>query len=189
MVGALQQTSVAPAVKRTADGLTAGFIAPAAGGRGDLGERQTSVVGKVEGAVQAQAKALADAADKILDQPPVEPERFQPLSPAEAVLRYAGDFVPSWAGAIAIDLMPAVLVLVLCVVEAGIRRDAEPAANASNMTAAELIMALQLVRELDQAGKNVSPETREKIADAAAAPVREPEQNVTALPIPRAKKD
>ena len=104
------------------------------------------------------------------------------------MLRYAGDFVPSWAGAIAIDLMPAVLVLVLCVVEAGIRRDAEPAANASNMTAAELIMALQLVRELDQAGKNVSPETREKIADAAA-PVREPEQNVTALPIPRAKKD
>ena len=27
------------------------------------------------------------------------------------MLRYAGDFIPSWAGAIAIDLMPAVLVL------------------------------------------------------------------------------
>jgi hypothetical protein len=189
VIGALQQTSVAPAVKRAADGLTAGFIAPAAGGRGDLGERQTSVVGKVENAVQAQAKALADAADKILDAPPVEPERFQSLSPAEAVLRYAGDFVPSWAGAISIDLMPAVLVLVLCVVQAGIRRDAEPAANASNMTAAELITALQLARELQEANKGVSPATHEILAEAAERSAHAPEQNVTTLPIPRAKKD
>ena len=48
VIAALQQTSVAPAVKRAADGLVSGFIAPAAGGRGDLAERQTSVVGKVE---------------------------------------------------------------------------------------------------------------------------------------------
>ena len=44
---------------------------------------------------------------------PVEPQRFQSLSTAEAVLRYAADFIPSWAGAISIDLMPAVLVLIL----------------------------------------------------------------------------
>ena len=58
VIAALQQTSVAPAVKRAADGLAAGFIAPAAGGRGDLGDRQTSVVGKVESAVAAQSAAL-----------------------------------------------------------------------------------------------------------------------------------
>jgi hypothetical protein len=189
VIGALQRTSVAPAVKRAADGLTAGFISPAAGGRGDLGERQTSVVGRVESAVQAQAKALADAADKILDEPSVEPERFQSLSPAEAVLRYAGDFVPSWAGAIAIDLMPAVLVLVLCVVQAGIRREDEPAANASNMTAAELITALQLTRELQDANRNVSQATRDKIAEVTEQAAHESEQNVMTLPIPRAKKD
>jgi hypothetical protein len=189
VIGALQQTSVAPAVKRAADGLTSGFISPAAGGRGDLGDRQNSVVGKVEGAVQAQAKALADAADKILEEPAVEPERFQSLSPAEAVLRYAGDFVPSWAGAISIDLMPAVLVLVLCVVQAGIRREDEPAANASNMTAAELITALQLVRELQEANERVSPETRDKIVVVTEKPTHESEQNVTTLPVPRAKKD
>ena len=55
--------------------------------------------------------------------PRVEPARFQTMSPAEAVLRYAGDFIPSWAGAISIDLMPAVLVLILCVVHAAIRRE------------------------------------------------------------------
>ena len=136
VIATLQQTSVAPAVKRAADGLVSGFIAPAAGGRGDLAERQTSVVGKVEQAVAAQAAALSDAADKILAVPVIEPARFQPLSTAEAVLRYAGDFMPSWAGAISIDLMPAVLVLILCVVHAHIRREGEPVVSASTMTAA-----------------------------------------------------
>src|SRR3954452_24078242 len=49
VIANLQQTSVAPAVKRAATSLTSGFIAPAAGGRtSDLAERQTAVVGKVE---------------------------------------------------------------------------------------------------------------------------------------------
>ena len=62
------------------------------------------------------------AAGKIVADKPLEPTRFVPLSSAEAVLRYAGDFIPSWAGAISIDLMPAVLVLILCVAHASIRR-------------------------------------------------------------------
>ena len=48
------------------------------------------------------------------------------------MLRYAGDFIPSWAGAISIDLMPAVLVLILCVVHAAIRREGIPAVSASD---------------------------------------------------------
>src|SRR3954465_9235713 len=110
VIANLQQTSVAPAVKRAATSLSPRFIAPAASGRsGDLAERQTAVVGRVEGAIATQAASLADAADKILAMPRIEPARFQAMSPAEAVLRYAGDFIPSWAGASAIDLMPAVL--------------------------------------------------------------------------------
>jgi hypothetical protein len=186
-IASLQQTSVAPAVKRAADGLTAGFIAPAAGGRSlDLAERQTSVVGKVEGAVQAQAQALSAAADKIVALEAVEPARFQALSPAEAVLRYAGDFIPSWAGAISIDLMPAVLVLILCVVHAQIRREGKPEANASTMSAAELMTALHLAREVE-------------IASAAARAVQQPspsiapepaaDENVTTLPTRLNKKD
>ncbi|WP_447407069.1 hypothetical protein, partial [Clostridium perfringens] len=86
-----QQTSVAPAVKRAATSLSSGFIAPAAGGRtSDLADRQTAVVGKVESSIAAQAASLSEAADKILATPKVEPARFQVLSPAEAVLRYAG---------------------------------------------------------------------------------------------------
>jgi hypothetical protein len=185
VIAKMQQTSVAPAVKRAADGLVSGFISPVAGGRGDLGDRQSSVVGKVEAAVAAQAAALSQAAQKILDMPQVEPTRFQPLSTAEAVIRYAGDFLPSWAGAISIDLMPAVLVLIFCVVQAAIRREGEPAA-ADNMTAAQMLSALRLVREMErlQANAPAAPETPE----APLQPVIE--ENVMTLSTARAgKKD
>src|SRR6476660_78408 len=157
VIANLQQTSVAPAVKRAAASLSSGFIAPAAGGRtADLADRQTAVVGKVEGSIATQAASLADAADKILAMPRVEPIRFQTMSPAEAVLRYAGDFIPSWAGAISIDLMPAVLVLILCVVHATIRREGLPAVSASEMTAGELVAALQMARDVEQARRQTA---------------------------------
>jgi hypothetical protein len=187
VIANLQQTSVAPAVKRAADGLVSGFIAPAAGGRSvDLADRQTSVVGKVEQAVAAQAKALSDAADKILAVPAIEPERFQSLSTAEAVIRYASDFVPSWAGAISIDLMPAVLVLIFCVVHANIRREDDPVADAGTITAADMLTALRLAREME--------ETRVWQKDAAAVPDHETplvpsDENITPLSSARGKKD
>jgi hypothetical protein len=151
VVASLEQTSMAPAVKRAADDLATGFIAPAAGGHSaDLAGRQTAVVDSVEKSVAAQAQALSQAADKIIGSGPVEPARFQPLSTAEAVLRYAGDFLPSWAGAISIDLLPAVLVIILCVVHAAIRREAAPP-EADTMTAADLMAAMRLLRDVDGA--------------------------------------
>ena len=192
VIAALQQTSVAPAVKRAADGLTSGFIAPAAGGRtADLAERQTAVVGKVEAAVAAQAQALSAAADRILNAEPVEPARFQPLSPAEAVLRYAGDFIPSWAGAISIDLMPAVLVLILCVVHGAIRREDVAPAPAASMTAAELMTALRLARELEQAQHAPRTDVVGNARSAAQEPLstpQEPEENIRPLVAARAGK-
>ncbi len=193
-IASLQQTSVAPAVKRAADGLASGFIAPAAGGRGDLAERQTSVVGRVESAVAAQAAALSLAAEKILQAPHVEPARFQPLSTAEAVIRYAGDFLPSWAGAISIDLMPAVLVLIFCVVHGSIRREGQPVAGAATMSAADLLTALRLARELEaEAALTRQPAVPATVpddakTDAEATPPKD--ENITTLATARAgKKD
>src|SRR3981081_1810412 len=178
VIANLQQTSVAPAVKRAATSLSSGFVAPAAGGRtADLADRQSAVVGKGEISIAAQAASLADAADKILAMPKVEPIRFQTLSPAEAVLRYAGDFIPSWAGAISIDLMPAVLVLILCVVYAAIRREGLPAVSASSMTVGELVVALQMAREVGAAERS-----EPKAAKPDSEPSTEPaEENVKAL--------
>jgi len=193
VIANLQQTSVAPAVKRAAASLSSGFIAPAAGGRtSDLADRQTAVVGKVEGSIAAQAASLADAAEKILATPRVEPVRFQSMSPAEAVLRYAGDFIPSWAGAISIDLMPAVLVLILCVVHAAIRREGLPAFNASEMTAGDLVAALQMAREVAEAQHGIPDQTaptQQKPAEQSAAePAAGTDENVTSLSSARQTK-
>src|SRR5215212_12216992 len=180
VIASLQQTSVAPAVKRAADNLAKTFIAPAAGGRfGDLAERQTAVVGRVQEAVTAQAKALSEAADKIISQPPLEPTRFRSMSTAEAVLRYASDFLPSWAGVISIDLLPAVLVIILCVVHAAIRREGAPVVTASTMTATELITAMRLAREVESAHETLresaAGQKRPPTPDDDAPPVREPQ--------------
>jgi hypothetical protein len=189
VIANLQQTSVAPAVKRAATSLSAGFIAPAAGGRSaDLADRQTAMVGKVESSIATQAASLSDAADKILAMPRVEPQRFQTLAPAEAVLRYAGDFIPSWAGAISIDLMPAVLVLILCVVHAAIRREGLPTVSASTITAGELVAALQIAREVEDARRAVQekPRVDEEARPADAEETNKPapaaaDENVTSL--------
>src|SRR6201991_2775377 len=188
VIANLQQTSVAPAVKRAAASLSSGFIAPAAGGRtADLADRQTAVVGKVESSIAAQAASLSDAAEKILATPKVEPARFQAMSPAEAVLRYAGDFIPSWAGAISIDLMPAVLVLILCVVHGAIRREGLPAVSASTMTAGELVAALQMAREVGEVQQPRVPAEAKPEHDSVIEPAVA-DENVTTLPAARHTK-
>jgi len=149
VITSLQQTDVAPSVKRAAADLAAGFIAPAAdGGSTDLVNRQDAVMGTVRDSVTAQSAALSAAADEILNQPKVAPHRFTPLSSAEAVLRYWSDFIPSWAGAISIDLLPVVLVLVLMIVHDAMRRESTNVGEAETMTAGEMLRAMNLYRQL-----------------------------------------
>ncbi|MBC7584536.1 MAG: hypothetical protein H7316_12360, partial [Tardiphaga sp.] len=96
------------------------------------------------------------------------------------VLRYAGDFIPSWAGAISIDLMPAVLVLILCVVHAAIRREGQPSSNATDMTVGEMMMALKMAREIETA-RHAVPEGTPPDGDAAAISEAASDENVTPL--------
>ncbi|MBH0237680.1 hypothetical protein [Methylobrevis albus] len=179
-IAGLQQTSVAAAVKRAADDLAIGFIAPVAdGASADLASRQTAIVGNVERAVAAQSVALANAAEEILSVESPPPTRFQPVSTAEAVLRYAGDFLPSWAGAVSIDLLPAVMVIILCVVHAAIRREGDPVASAGTMTAADLITAARLLRDVDN----------ERLAFAAPVPAAMPVAVPVEAPAPTSRPE
>jgi hypothetical protein len=149
IIASLQETGVAPSVKRAAADLSVGFIAPIAdGGSSDLVNRQDTVMGTVRESVAAQSAALTQAADEILNEPKVEPTRFVPLSSAEAVLRYWSDFIPSWAGAISIDLLPVVLVLVLMIAHDAMRRETAGVDEAESMTAGELLRAMDLYRQL-----------------------------------------
>ena len=170
VISALQETGVAPSVKRAAQDLSLGFIAPVADGRdAGLVVRQDQVIDNVRASVAAQSSALSMAADEILAEPRVEPRRFVPLSSAEAVLRYWSDFVPSWAGAVSIDLLPVVLVLVLMIVNDALRRESRSLEAAETMSAAELLRAMAIYRQM-----RAGPEPTEAELSAAEAAVRPP---------------
>lgn len=156
VITSLEQTSIAPSVKRAADDLSLGFIAPVADGRAaDLANRQDQVMQTIRASVSAQSQVLSQAAEEILAREPVAERRFVPLSSAEAVLRYGADFIPAWAGAISIDLLPAVLVFILAVVHGAIRQQEERLPFAQRITAAELLEALEVQRALNRQGIDV----------------------------------
>ena len=149
VIAALEQTSIAPSVMRAAADLSVGFIAPVAdGSTGDLAGRQDQVMATIRTSVEAQSRALSDAAGEILAQPKVPERRYVPLTSAEAVIRYAADFIPSWAGAISIDLLPAVLVGVMCVVHAAMRRGEDEIEEADRITAGDMMRSLDLHESL-----------------------------------------
>ncbi|QQR39208.1 hypothetical protein [Devosia rhizoryzae] len=169
VIAALQQTGVASSVRRAAEDLSAGFIAPVADGTvGDLATRQNQVIETVRASVAAQSAALSTAADEILATEEVPQRRYVPLSSAEAVLRYWQDFIPSWAGAISIDLLPVVLVLVLMIVNDAMRKDSQSLEEAENITAAEMLRAMSIYRQMETAGIDV----------ATGRPKEEPEEPV-----------
>ncbi|MDB5536983.1 MAG: hypothetical protein JWQ65_1858, partial [Devosia sp.] len=196
VIAALQQTGVAASVKRASADLSAGFIAPVAdGASADLASRQDRVMETVRTSVAAQSAQLTAAADEILATPLIEQRRFVPLSSAEAVIRYWSDFIPSWAGAISIDMLPVVLVLVLMIVNDALRRDADSLEEAENITAAEMLRAMALYRRMQETGVlsepvplPVTPEA-EPVPDEPLAPAAQaPPDDATVTPIDTAQR-
>ncbi|TCN33740.1 hypothetical protein [Sinorhizobium americanum] len=178
VIASLGQTSIAPSIRRAADDLSLGFIAPVAdGGDADLVNRQDQVMETVRASVAAQSKVLSEAADEILARALVAERRFVPLSSAEAVLRYAADFIPAWAGAISIDLLPGVLVFILAAVHGAIRKQEEKLPFAERITAAELLQALDVQRAVTTNGTNFGEMVRQAEAESKA----EETNNITNL--------
>ncbi|MBS3647879.1 hypothetical protein KEU06_04455 [Pseudaminobacter sp. 19-2017] len=174
VIASLEQTSIAASVNRAAADLSLGFIAPVAdAGTADLAGRQDQVMATIRGSVAAQSKALADAAAEILEQPKVAERRYVPLTSAEAVLRYAGDFIPSWAGAISIDLLPAVLVGIMAVVHAAMRRGEDEMEEADRITAGDMLRSMKYNELIAarRAGFDAAPAPADGLVEVPAPPV------------------
>jgi hypothetical protein len=83
--------------------------------------------------------------------------------------------------------MPAVLVLILCVVHAAIRREGLPAVGASTVTASDLIAALQIAREVENARRAADnekpiPAPEPGVMEDTALDQPKPEDTKPALP-------
>lgn len=170
----LRQLSVAPLVVRAANDLQRSVVLPRLdGATADTRQGQQATIDSVLAVLGQRAETLRQAAEQVVALPAPPEIRYTPISAADAVILYAGNFVPSWAGAIAIDLLPAVLVLILAVTQSAIRAGREGAATEDSMTLAELRAALRALHEVDGHARRTPPEApeEEQVPRRALAPV------------------
>ncbi|WP_145108657.1 hypothetical protein [Rhodobacter sediminicola] len=152
IVAQLRQLNVAPLVARAAQDLAESVVLPELDGGSDLARSsQASTIDSVLSLLRQRAETLRGAAAEVEALPATEETIYTPISAADAVIRYAGNFVPSWAGAIAIDLLPAVLVFIVMVTQAAIRAGRGEGMSEETMTVAELRAALAAARLLQDA--------------------------------------
>lgn len=143
LITQLRQLNPAPLVLRAAQDLSDSVVLPELDGRtAQIQAGQSSTINSVLTLVAQRASTLSAAAAEVLALPQPDDALYTPMSAADAVIVYAGNFVPAWAGAISIDLLPAVLVFVIMVVQAAIRAGRGDGNRDDRMTVGELRAAL-----------------------------------------------
>lgn len=154
LITQMRQLSVASLVERAAQDLSASVVLPELDGRNaeTRGDQAATITSVLEVLAQ-RAQTLARAAQAVQSLPVPPETTYTPISSADAVILYARNFIPSWAGAIAIDLLPAVLVFILAITHSAIRMGREGTAVEDSMTLAELRAAIAVMKEMDHAMK------------------------------------
>ena len=150
LITRLRQLSVAPLVSRAANDLAASVVRPALSQTAATAQGQQATIDSVLEVLAQRAETLLAASTAVESMAPPDEVSYTPISAADAVIRYAGNFVPSWAGAIAIDLLPGVLVFILMVTQAAIRASRDRVAIEDRMTVAELRAAMLALREVER---------------------------------------
>lgn len=158
LITQLRQLSVAPLVERAAQDLAASVVLPELDGSTAEGRTdQAATISSVLEVLAQRAATLERAAQNVQALEPATDVTYTPISAADAVILYARNFVPSWAGAIAIDLLPAVLVFILAITQSAIRGGREGTAIEDTLTLAELRAAMTALRDVETTMS--SPET------------------------------
>lgn len=150
LITQLRQLSVAPLVERAAQDLAASVVLPELDGSTTEGRAdQAATISSVLEVLAQRATTLERAAQAVQTLQVADDVTYTPISSADAVILYARNFVPSWAGAIAIDLLPAVLVFILAITQSAIRSGREGAAIEDTLTLAELRAAMAAMRDVE----------------------------------------
>ncbi len=190
LIAQLRQLSVAPLVERAAQDLAASVVLPELdGSTSQIRTDQASTITSVLDVLAQRAATLERAAAAVVAQTPPPDVTYTPISSADAVILYARNFIPSWAGAIAIDLLPAVLVFILAITHAAIRQGREGAAVDDTMTLAELRTALGAIRDVELAMNNMPDTLDKELRDKEAREKAAQDTPVRTLPATPAKPD
>ena len=170
VISNLNQYSVALLVERAAADLPASVVLPELDGRtSSVRDAQSATIGSVLDALDQRSQTLGRAADQVLEMDPPQETAYNPISSADAVIRYASSFVPSWAGAIAIDLLPGVLVFVLAVTQAAIRRGRDGLSIEETLTLADLRAAVNAMKEVEMSMGDTDAELLRRVRGDTSA--------------------
>ena len=168
LIAGLRQLSMAPLVERAAKDLSAVVVVPELDARSDVATGQQATIDAVLVAMAQRADTLTIAAQAVMALPAPPDTTYTPITTADAVILYAGDFVPSWAGAIAIDLLPAVLVLIIAIAHSAMRAGESRVPIEDTLTLAELRAAVAALREVEN---DMNPPARADPEPDRSAPV------------------
>jgi hypothetical protein len=169
----LRQLSVAPLVQRAAVDLSDSVILPELDGRTEIGRAdQAATITSVLNLLKSRADTLRTAAEAVIAMEPPADIVYTPISAADAVILYAANFIPSWAGAIAIDLLPAVQVLILAVAQSAIRSGRVRVSAGEALSLAELRDALVALRQADLKLPSDPPEAVLRPESATVKPIK-----------------
>ena len=126
----IQLVTASPAgtIERTAENLLAELVIPPIAERSALSADQRAAIGGMRDAVQTTARKLVEAAREVA-VPEMARPRYVPMHAFQAIAHYAGDFVPTWMGALMIDQLPAVLLIFMVVAERNGRDRGTPPAR------------------------------------------------------------
>ena len=149
IINGLLQSSQAAMVFRAMDDLES-FIIPDLDGTGDFKETQADLIEDVKEKISNRAKVLREAAREIMEMDKPKDTVYTSISSADAVIIYAENFYPQWAGAIAIDLLPAILVFILAITQSVIRGGREGSFVEDRMTVSELKIAMRALKDVEK---------------------------------------
>ena len=171
VISNLNQYSVALLVARAAADLPASVVLPELDGRSaDIREAQSTTITSVIDALNQRSQTLGRAAAEVLAMEAPQETAYNPISSADAVIRYASSFAPSWAGAIAIDLLPGVLVFVLAVTQAAIRSGRDGLSIEETLTLADLRAAINAMKDVEATMGAADAEIGKRVADLRPPP-------------------
>jgi len=147
----LRQLSMADSVVRAADDLASIAILPELdGSTAKVKEAQLRTINSALEAVSQRAETLKNAATEVAEMEQPEGVIYRPINRADAVIKYADSFAPSWAGAVAIDLLPAVLVFMLAIAHSAVRSGRDGHGIEETLSLADLQHAIVVIRDIKQ---------------------------------------
>ena len=145
----LRQASSAPMVFRAMDDLSR-VITPIMDGKTEETKKtQEKVIEEVIKKIRDVADGLKEEARQIIERERPKKATYTSISSADAVIMYANNFYPQWAGAIAIDLLPAILVFILAITQSVIRQGRSGTRVEERMTLSELKVAMRAIKDVE----------------------------------------